>query len=213
MPRTHLDHITIVAPTLAAGIELVRATLGVMPEVGGEHPSMGTHNYLLRLGENIFLEVIAINPHAPRPPRCRWFELDRVMHGQSPRLAAWVARTDDIEAASAASQMSLGHVEPMSRGSLNWLISILPDGSLPLHGIAPTLIEWPPNTHPASMLNDSGCTLVRLEGFHPDPAKVKSILECIGFEDDVRISPLSKGERPYLVAHIKTPSGLRYLSC
>ena len=35
MARSHLDHITLTAPSLAAGVEYVHQTLGVMPQVGG----------------------------------------------------------------------------------------------------------------------------------------------------------------------------------
>ena len=39
MHSSFLDHITITAPSLTAGVEYVRRTLGIMPQVGGEHPS------------------------------------------------------------------------------------------------------------------------------------------------------------------------------
>jgi len=61
MAGSHLDHITLTAPSLAAGVEYVHQTLGVMPQVGGEHPRMGTHNYFLRLGQTVYLEIIAVN--------------------------------------------------------------------------------------------------------------------------------------------------------
>jgi hypothetical protein len=57
-------------------VEYVRQTLGVSPQAVGEHPRMGTHNYLLKLGEKFYFEVIAINPNASQPNRPRWFELD-----------------------------------------------------------------------------------------------------------------------------------------
>lgn len=63
MLRSHMDHIAITAPSLEAGVEYVRQTPGVSPQVGGEHPRMGTHNYLLKLGEKFYLEVISINPN------------------------------------------------------------------------------------------------------------------------------------------------------
>jgi hypothetical protein len=50
-----------------------------------------------------------------------------------------------------------------------------------------------------------------LEGFHPDPAKVNSVLASIGFEGDFRVSALPAGGQPCLVAHIGTPNGLRQL--
>ena len=142
MPTTHIDHIVIVAPSLAEGVEYVRQSLGVTPQPGGEHPRMGTHNALLKLGDEIFLEVMAVNPGAAGPARARWFDLDHLSQNAEPRLATWVARTDDIQAAVTASQVPLGNMEPMMRGALNWLITIPQDGSLPLDGVAPTLIQW-----------------------------------------------------------------------
>ncbi|MFA5922612.1 MAG: VOC family protein [Methylococcaceae bacterium] len=202
----------IIAPSLEVGVEYVRQTLGVNPQVGGEHPRMGTHNCLLKLGEKFYLEVIAINPNASQPNRPRWFQLDEPDPSQPIRLATWIARTDDIVAASTASPIPLGEVEPMSRGQMNWLITIPADGSLPLHGIAPTLIQWTAGVHPAAVLQESGCALVRLEGFHPEAEKVISVLESIGFEGDFRVFALPPDQKPYLVAHIQTPAGIRHLS-
>src|SRR5471030_123247 len=210
--RPQLDHITITAPSLEIGLEYVRQTLGVDPQVAGEHPRMGTHNYFLKLGEKLFLEIISINPSAPRPDRPRWFQLDAPDRERPVRLATWVVRTDDIYATAAASPIALGEVEPGSRGQVNWLMTIARDGNLPLQGIAPTLIQWPAGVHPTSTLRESGCALVRLEGFHPEAQMVTRILQSIGLEGNFRISPLPQNDRPYLVAHIQTPGGLRQLS-
>jgi hypothetical protein len=211
MLSTYLDHITIVSPTVASGVEYVRQMLGVTPQPGGEHPRMGTHNALLKLGDEIFLEVIAVNPDAPAPDRPRWFALDHLAPDTAPRLATWVARTNDVQAAVAASPVALGNSEPMSRGSLNWLITIPHDGSLPLHGIAPTLIQWHNGPHPANKLQDQGCTLVKLEGFHPQADKISSLLHSAGFQGGFVVYPLAAGEQPYLVAHIQTLGGLRVI--
>lgn len=211
MPKSHIDHIAITAPSLEAGVEYVRQTLGVSPQVGGEHPRMGTHNCLLKLGEKCYLEVISINPDAPSPNRPRWFQLDAPDPCQPIRLATWIARTDDIHAAATASPVALGQVEPMSRGRMNWLITIPADGSLPMQGIAPALIQWDTRIHPAATLPESGCALVYLEGFHPDAGKVTRVLESIGFEGDFRVCALPPEQKPYLVAYIQTPSGIRQL--
>ena len=172
---------------------------------------MGTHNCFVRLGERLYLEVIAADPEAPRPARPRWFQLDQPESVRACRLATWVVRTDDIRAAAAASPVPLGKVEPMSRGQLNWLITIPEDGSLPLDGVAPSLIQWPAETHPADTLQDTGCRLLRLEGFHPDCDKVSGLLKAIGFQGEFDALPLPPGQPPHLVAHIQTPSGRRRL--
>ena len=82
MPATAtLDHLVVLAPSLASGVAWAEATLGVTPGPGGEHPLMGTHNRLLRLRTSndqattqqgaAYLEIIAINPAATPtlPPR------------------------------------------------------------------------------------------------------------------------------------------------
>lgn len=212
MPRCLIDHITVVANSLAEGAAFVENALGVSPQAGGEHLRMGTHNLLLRLGDSLFLEVIAVNPSGAPPSRPRWFNLDRLATGTPPRLAAWVARTDDIQASMKASPYSLGQVEPMSRGGLEWLISIPEDGSLPLDGALPVLIQWPRGIHPATSLLDLGLRLVKLEIMHPEPAKLSQLLSHLGVEDKVRVQASGEREAVSLVAHIETPGGLRKLS-
>ena len=91
---------------------------------------------------------------------------------------------------------------------MRWLITIPENGSLPYDGVAPTLIEWRTPTHPASTLQDSGCSLVKLEGFHPEADKISGMLDSIDFVGDFSVHPLDTGIRPYLVAHIRTPSGV-----
>jgi len=169
---------------------------------------MGTHNSLLNLGEESYLEIIAVNPDAARPGRPRWFGLDRLEPPAAPRLAAWVARTNDIQVAAAASPEPLGEIEPMSRGPWNWQITIPVDGSLPARGIAPMLIQWADGPHPASVLRDQGCSLLRLEGYHSDPERITSTLKSVGFEGNFAVHALPPQGQPHLVAHIWTPTGV-----
>ncbi len=204
---SRIDHLVVTAPDLGAGSELVQRALGVAPQAGGEHVRMGTHNLLLRLGDALFLEVIAANPDGPRPGRPRWFGLDEIP-GAPPRLATWVARTSDIHATVAACSEPLGTVEPMTRGRLSWLITIPEDGALPLGGVAPALIEWHTEAHPAAGLRDAGCSLVRLELFHPDPPRISALLRSISLEGPISVAPLPAGSQPRLVAHFQTPTGL-----
>lgn len=211
MPGCQLDHIVITAPSLQIGEDYVRRALGFLPVRGGEHVAMGTHNSLLRLGETTYLEVIAINPAADDPLIPRWFNLDAIESGDVPRLTTWVARTDDIRTLVENASLRFGEVAPMRRGPLNWLITITPDGSMPGGGIVPTLIQWQTERHPATTLPDSGCSLVRLEGFHPDAAAVSDALASLGLAGAIEIGPLGAQEQPYLVAHIQTPSGLKHL--
>src|SRR5207302_100047 len=72
----------------------------------------------------------------------RWFALDDETPAMLPRLAGWVARTGDVRAAAAAASEPLGHIEALSRGTLRWLLTVPGDGSLPMGGAAPMVLEW-----------------------------------------------------------------------
>ncbi len=207
MPESTLDHIVITAPTLKSGVEWVRDTLDATPEFGGTHPQFATHNCLLSLGGQTYLEVIAPDPNAAAPERPRLFDLDHVQRTSDPRLAAWVARTTDIKAVVSACSEPPGTIEPMSRGELNWLITLTRDGSLTLDGTAPILIEWPPATHPSTAMRETGCRLLALELHHPDSGRVARVLKSIGFESDVDVKPTQDEGEPFLVATIHTARG------
>jgi len=114
--QTSLDHLVIVAPTLEVGHRFVSQRLGVELKPGGCHPVMGTHNRLLRLGTYFYLEVIAINPAASPADRPRWFGLDELSENAPPRLAHWVAKTDNLKALNSTFAELVGQAQPMSRG-------------------------------------------------------------------------------------------------
>jgi hypothetical protein len=206
--RCEIDHLVVTAPSLESGADHVRAILGVVPGPGGAHPRMGTHNLLLRLGQSLFLEVIAPDPAAPHPGRPRWFGLDDAATLQVPRLAGWVARTDDLGACPADVLAVCGAVETMTRGTREWLITIPGDGRLPLGGALPMLIEWQwPRAPAGAGLPEAGCALAALGLRHPEPSRVQDVLARAGFTDRVAVEA---GE-PGLWADIATPDGVRRL--
>jgi hypothetical protein len=210
-----LDHITVAAHSLAQGLSHLRDVLGIDLPPGGAHPRMGTHNHLLRLGPSLFLEVIAIDPAAPAPPRPRWFQLDdpalQAELAIAPRLITWVVRTRQIAEALLASETPLGAIEPMSRGDLRWLITFPNDGKLPDGGMVPTVIQWPDGPHPASRMPDLGCSLERLEAVHPDPATYRRRLASIGAAGLIAVTAAPPGTPPRLAAHIRTPRGVQVI--
>jgi hypothetical protein len=212
LPPTCIDHLVITAPSLAVGAAYVREALGVETEMGGEHRRMGTHNRLLRLSSSSYLEVIAPDPAAGVPARPRWFDLDRRHPEALPALAAWAARTNDIVASAAGASEPLGTIEAMCRGALDWAITIPADGTVPVDGVGPALIEWRTGTHPAAHLPDRGLALLALEILHPDCTRVARLLASIAFDGPLTLSPLPPSGIPHLVAHIDTPQGRRALS-
>jgi len=214
---SQLDHLTVAVATLAEGVEWVFECLGVTPVAGGAHPRMGTHNALVRLGDAAFLEVIAIDSKAANPGRPRWFALDdpamRVRLQKGPSLIAWVVRTHDLRTIPPALLGMFGAVERVSRGDLDWLITIAPDGSLAEDGALPALIEWPlDGAHPAATLPEAGCALLEFEVRHPNALRVAAALESIGFESSVTALKATSGRSASLSARIQTPHGVRVIS-
>lgn len=108
-----LDHLTVIAPTLAEGVEHVRACLDLDVPFGQRHAYMGTHNHLLQLGSSVYLEIVAPDPDGRAPGRPRWFGLDdrkrvREAWDEGRRLRGWVARTDGIDAILAGRESIFG---------------------------------------------------------------------------------------------------------
>ena len=214
--NTRLDHIVIGAATLQQGVNYIRETLDIDIPSGGEHFHMGTHNHLMQLGNQIFLEVMAINPKAVAPNRPRWFGLDdpfvKAQLEHQPRLLTWVVNTPDISLLQKQSKFNFGAIASMNRGDIEWLITVPADGSLPGAGMLPTSIEWGNHTHPSDRYPDLGCSLQRLEIHHPNLDWLKSILESIGADRCVELFSLGANVAPYLVASIQTPSGVKQLT-
>lgn len=203
-----LDHLVLAAPELDAGAAWLERHLGVALVAGGKHERMGTHNRLLGLGDNLYLELIAIDPAAAPPGRPRWFALDRLPASDRPRLIHWVASCADIERYAAGCSEALGDILPMERADLRWRITVPADGHLPGEGLVPSLIQWDVPFHPAGRLPDAGCRLMKLEGFHPQPARIRKALASLGLGARLDAHPGAAGEAAQLVAYVKTPRGL-----
>jgi len=169
-----IDHLVVTAASLDEGCDWVEARLGVRPGPGGQHALMGTHNRLLGLGPDTYLEVIAIDPGAAPPGRARWFGLDA--RRGPPRLTHWVMRVPDLAAALAAAPEGAGQATPLSRGPYRWRFAVTADGHLPFDSLYPALIDWQGPRHPARDLPDTGIRLVRLRLSHPDAARLAGCL-------------------------------------
>ena len=207
-----LDHLTVAALTIDAGVAHVERALGVVVPPGGAHRLMATHNHLMQIGEGVFLEVIAPDPGAV-PQRTRWFALDdpkmRERLKTSPQLVTWVARVPDLHLALGSIRGTAGEAVRVSRGALSWQISLIPDGSLPFDGAFPTLIEWPKGPLPSSGMPDLGCRLEKLAIEHPQGDDLAKLLASSLTDDRLTISSAARFQ---IRAVIKTANGPRELT-
>ena len=200
-----LDHLAITCADLGAGAVWVEQALGAPLQPGGQHARYGTHNRLLALGPGEYLEVIAPDPTAPRPKHPIWFGLGQA---GAPRLGNWIVQVPDLAKAMQAAPQSAGEMVALERGDLKWRITVPPDGTLPMGGAYPTLIEWQGTAaHPSTRLTDLGIRLTALDISHPDAAYLS---ENIGkYMKDPRIRFHSGAFA--LHATFNTPTGERRL--
>ena len=194
------DHIAVGCETLAEGVAWVEEQLGVTMEQGGQHAHYGTHNMLLGLGPDVYLEVIAKDPDASATERPTWFNLDHFRG--PPRLCNWICSTTDM----AQLPEFAGETVNLTRGPLTWQIAVPPDGTLPYDGAYPTLIKWGAGTlHPATKLKDQG---VRLENWtisHPAANDISKQVDIRGVEITWNTAPLA------FTARFTTPNGTKVL--
>jgi hypothetical protein len=208
-PRATLDHLVLAATTLADGVDYIATLTGVAPQPGGKHVAMGTHNAVLRLGERVYLEIIAIDPDAAKPARRRWFDLDDIALQaelmERPRLVHWVARTTDIETLAPMCPTPLGTVHAMARGDFRWRITIPDAGARPGKGLVPTLIQWDVPTHPTDSLPPTAVSLAGFAATHSDPESLRVALAALGLGG---VLAVTYDRETRLAAMLRTPRGI-----
>ena len=189
---SRIDHIVIGAANLILGTNILETKLRAKFSPGGEHQIMGTHNNLLKLQSNIYLEVIANNPNTDKPSRRRWFSLDesniKDKIKNSPRALCWILEVDDIENTVKKCGYNPGEILQLSRDDLTWKVTIPSDGKLLENGVLPFLIEWPSDQHASKRLNNSNISLNKLYLFHPEPNKINNIISNLIESDLIRAS-------------------------
>ena len=173
---------------------------------GGKHVAMGTHNALLSLGPDVYLEVISVDPEASPPDRNRWFDLDD--QAGPPLLANWVCRTNDLAAALHVAPEGSGKPMAFCRGELAWRMAVSETGRLPYDGAMPALIQWDTDAHPCRTLPDVGLRFHSLDVFHPEASCLLEVFPALKALGSVT---LRHGSQKRLVARISTPKGMRVL--
>ena len=209
-----LDHITVIAPTLAEGVSHVRDCLGIEVPFGTRHDYMGTHNHRLQLGDGVYLEIVALDPDGMAPGRARWFGLDdqdkvRSDWDEGRRLRGWVANTDALSHVVSARLAIFGDEVPLPIADPVFAFSIPEDGSLPLDGAAPSLIDHrsAPTSH--ASIPDLGARLHSLTLECPDPDRIERLYRELSVD---RPPDIVQGPQVRYRAHIDTPNGLKVLT-
>ena len=142
-----LDHIVLGANTLQEGTDYVEKKLGLSLSEIGYHHHMGTHNRVIKIGKNIYLEVIAIDPNSNKPKHFRWFNLDNKRQQarlkKLPQIIGYVIENQNPD--------MLKFYNPFfeaSRGDYCWEFAMpksddtLINDELIESGLVPSIINW-----------------------------------------------------------------------
>jgi catechol 2,3-dioxygenase-like lactoylglutathione lyase family enzyme len=199
-----LDHILLGAPDLQAGIDFVENRTGVRAAFGGVHPSRGTQNALLALGERHYLEIIAPDPAQPGVKN----PLASNLHSLAePRLVGWAAHPGSVTSFAEKLRAAGIKFEGPTPGSrkrpdgrlLQWQTLTLADAD---SGLLPFFIEWGKDSVHPSVDAPKGCSLLNFAAETPDPEKLAATLKTLNLDLLVK-----KGEKPRLHAVISGPKG------
>ena len=195
--RAVIDHLVFGCDHLQNGTSFLEQTLGVGFSGGGKHTLMATHNRLLKLQDSIYFEAIAIDHEAVQIHggigRKRWFSLDEDLTkqrlAQSPRPLTWVVAVDDIYDAASKCGYDVGKITTMTRGDLEWMLTIAENGTLVEDGLLPSFIQWPGGRNPANKLPESGTRLQRLILQHPQPYAIEQIIDQLSIDGPIEVRP------------------------
>jgi hypothetical protein len=197
-----IDHIIYAHPDLDAAVSAIEDRFGVRAAGGGQHPGRGTHNKVLGLGPQTYLEIIAPDPTQSEPSEPRPYGVEGITRGQ---LVGWALACEDIEKAVARARsrgFDPGEAVDGQRVSptgtlLQWRVS----RNAQTGGLVPFLINWGETSHPA-VDAAPGLVLLSVHLEHPEPGLLTTALEAVGADVDVH-----QASKPALVARIGGPRG------
>ena len=201
---SQVDHLVYATPDLDLGVRTIEQLIGVRASAGGQHPGLGTRNALVALGPSAYLEIIGPDPDQPKPSGRRRFGIDEL---KAPQLVGWVAKgmaLESLVAQARAHGVKLGDVISGSRKRpdgvvLSWRYT---DPAVVLeHRLVPYLIDWGTSPHPAATA-PRGATLVALRAEHPDPDRLRTMLQQIALR-----LPVERGPKAELIATIEGQKG------
>ena len=142
-----LDHVVFGASTLEEGTEFVESILQEKLSNVGYHKDMGTHNRVIKISDEVYLEVVAINPEMQKIKKKRWFNLDnpnlQKKLQKSPQIIGYV-----VEKNNNTPQEYYDPFFNASRANYRWKFAMpnYRNNDLDIEiiekGIIPSLISW-----------------------------------------------------------------------
>lgn len=196
-----LDHVLVGVADLEEGSERMGALTGVTPVFGGSHPKLGTHNALLGLGKDLYLELIAVRPKVDHAGQ---FEFLRGC--SEPIPVGWVVATDDrrrtaarlVDSGFTPGEFLAGGRVRESGERLSWQMFAVEERLL---GTSPFFIEWGDGTLHPSADAPQGCAVAELSLVDPRAERLERLIAALALEVEVAEGPSR------IELELETPAG------
>jgi len=198
-----LDHILWAVPNLEDGIENFERLSGVRPAIGGRHPGRGTCNALASLGDDVYFEVISVDPEQTLDNNLGT-AIKALPHSGLFTFAVQCRDLEGLGEAAARAGIPFRGPEAWSRAQpngpeLRWRMAFT-EGTK-FGNLLPFYIDWLNTPHP-STTQPTGLSLVTFEVMHPQADELTSIYRVLGIDVAVR-----RSDRPAMRAVLSGPSG------
>lgn len=199
-----IDHIVYCCLNLEETMRDLFQQYGIESIYGGKHVEQGTHNALVNIGNNCYLEILALDPENTQDFDARWMGVDVI---EQPRVTRWALKSDDIQ----RDVISLKNKNPLL-GNIKTGMRRKEDGSIlkwqlsmplaqPKIEALPFLIDWQGSVHPTAGIEQS-TSLHRLLIRHPDPDYLKVVFEKLNANVEIEQS-----DEIEIIVELMTPKG------
>ncbi|MDP7609692.1 MAG: VOC family protein [Candidatus Marinimicrobia bacterium] len=209
----YIDHIVIGIHDLEKGIASIEDLTGVKPVYGGAHPSLGTHNALISLGNRTYLEILAPNPDAFMN-WLSWLTDFRAMYlrkmlfridNLKPFL--WAVGSYDLHTTAAhmsdidltVSKPKAGRRKKPNGELLNWQTVSFAQG---MTTELPFFIRWDNLVNSPAKNSPKGCKLTQLSVYTRNLTDLKNIVRKLNIPINIQ-----EAKKTSLVIELKCPKG------
>ena len=203
-----LDHIVFGANTLEKGTKFVESILQAKLSDIGYHNDMGTHNRVIKISDEVYLEVVAIDPNMENSKYRRWFNLDnpnlQLKLEKSPQIIGYVVENNN--------RIPIKYYDPFfnaSRSNYRWQFSMpnyrsnILDSEIIETGIIPSLISWK-SKKPIHQMESNQFELIKFEIELPaSKPHFNTFFKAFGKIKHVSVLSTTKKNAPILKLKIK----------
>ena len=203
-----LDHIVFGATTLEEGTDFIENILQTKLSDIGYHKDMGTHNRVIKISNEVYLEVVAIDPKMNDLKNKKWFNLDnsslQLKLKKSPQIVGYVIENNN--------RIPLKYYDSFfeaSRANYRWKFAMpsCNNNNLDIEiietGIIPSLISWK-NDKPIYQMEKNQFELISFQIILSETEKhLNRFLNAFGEIEYVSVISTTKKISPLFKLQIK----------